>query len=207
MASGMKNLIVFGDSWPMGAELQDPINDSFPVLLAQKLNLNCKNLSQGGTSIDHAVTRFLETDIADSMILFCTTGYARTMKIDGDQIFEVHPQDPAMEWYYTKLYSDKLGNLNRIKNCLLVQEICKNKKIPVYFASNWDPLPSHTLIDQEQWCPKTFMQMISAGSCNPDYQVDWANVNRKYMIKRSSHPNEEGHRLIAEELYTWINSR
>jgi hypothetical protein len=49
--------------------------------------------------------------------------------------------------------------------------------------------------------------MISAGSCNPDYEVNWANVNRKYMIKRSSHPNEEGHRLIAEELYTWINFR
>jgi hypothetical protein len=124
----MKNLIVFGDSWPAGADLQDPQKDSFPAILSQKLNLNCKNLSQRGTSIDHAVNVFLKTDVTDSMVLFCATGYARTMKIDSDQIFEVHPQDPNMEWYYTRLYSDELGKLNWIKNCLLVQEICKNKK-------------------------------------------------------------------------------
>lgn len=203
----MKNLIVFGDSWPAGAELQYPQKDSFPTILSQKLNLNCKNLSQRGTSIDHAVSVFLETDLTESMVLFCTTGYSRTLRINGQQLFEVHPTDPAMEWYYTRLYSDELGKLNRIKNCLLVQEVCKNKGIPVYFVSNWDPTPSHVLLDHAQWYPKTFMQMISAGSCNPDYEVDWSKVNRKYMIQRSSHPNEAGHRLIAEELYTWINFR
>jgi hypothetical protein len=203
----MKNLIVFGDSWPAGSGLQDPQKDSFPTILAQKLNLNCKNLSQRSTSIDHAVNVFLKTDLTDSMVLFCTTGYARTMKIDCEQLSEVHPQDPAMEWYYTRLYSDELGKLNRIKNCLLVQEICRNKRIPVYFVSNWDPVPFHDLLDQAQWSPKTFMQMISAGSCNPDAEVDWSTVNRKYMIYHTSHPNEAGHRLIAEELHTWISSR
>jgi hypothetical protein len=203
----MKNLIVFGDSWPAGADLQHPHQDSFPTILAQKLNLNCKNLSQNGSSIDHAVVKFLETDITNAIILFCATGYARTMKIDRGNLFEVHPQDPAMEWYYTKLYSDELGNLNRIKNCLLVQEVCKNKGIPVYFVSNWDPVPSHALLNHAQWSPKTFTQMISTGPCNPDYEVDWSKVNRKYMTQRSSHPNKEGHMLIAEELYRWINSQ
>jgi hypothetical protein len=203
----MKNLIVFGDSWPAGAELQYPQKDSFPTILSQKLNLNCKNLSQRGTSIDHAVSVFLETDLTESMVLFCTTGYARTMRFGGQQLCEVHPMDPAMEWYYTRLYSDELGKLNRIKNCLLVQEVCKNKRIPVYFVSNWDQLPSHHLLSNVQWSPKTFMQMINAGACNPDYTVDWSKINRKYMIQSSSHPNEAGHKLIAEELYTWISSR
>lgn len=203
----MKNLIVFGDSWPAGAQLQNPETDSFPAILAHKLNLNCKNLSQRGTSIDHAVNLFLKTDLTESMVLFCTTGYARTMRIDGQQLCEVHPTDPAMEWYYTRLYSDELGKLNRIKNCLLVQEVCKNKRIPVYFVSNWDPSPSDVLLDHSKWSPKTFMQMIDAGACNPDAEVDWSKVNRKYMIYYSSHPNEAGHRLIADELYTWISSQ
>jgi hypothetical protein len=203
----MKNLTVFGDSWPAGADLQNPNNDAFPALLANKLNLNLVDLSQRGTSIDHAVRAFLNTDITDSVVLFCITGYARTMYLDRDYAFEVHPMDPGMEWYYTKLYSDKLGKLNRIKNCLLVQEICKNKKIPVYFVSNWDQLPDHKLIDKTLWCSKTLIQMTGSTPISLDSDVDWSKINRKNMIRYSNHPNEAGHKLIAEELYTWISSR
>lgn len=202
----MKKLLVFGDSWPWGADLKNPESDAFPILLANKLNLECVNLSRRATSIDHAVDAFLKTNLTDSVVLFCVTGYSRSMYFNGEYVCEIHPKDKDMEWYYTRVYSDELGQLNRLKNCLLIQEICNNEGIPVYFVSNWDQIPSHKLLDPTRWSPKTLIQMIGANNYNLDGHVDWKKVGRKNMVDSSSHPDETGHKLIAEELHKWISS-
>ena len=204
----MKKLLVFGDSWPAGAELSNPSADAFPIILAKKLNLICENRSKSATSIDHAVLEFLKSDLTNAVVLFCVTGYSRSMYFDRGTVWEVHPSNAELEWYYTKMYSDELGQLNRLKNCLLIQEICINRGIPVYFVSNWDTVPTHTLLDSKLWAQQTLIQTI----CKKPYKVtgstvDWLSIDRSDRINMTNnHPNAAGHHLIAEELYKWINS-
>ena len=210
----MKKLVVFGDSWPAGAELTDPSQYCFPTLIGNVLGLVIDNQSQPATSADQAVLRFLNYDLTDCGVLFCFTSYARYVMFEEEQEFEIHPRnkDLASLNYYTQIYSDKLGKFNFLKNILVVQGVCKSSNIPVYCVTNWNDVPEHSSIDPTIFYKKSLFEMLgminvtteSGNNSNFGQQIF---SNKQYIRPNIGHPNIAGHKLIAEELASWINSR
>ena len=206
----MKNLIVFGDSWPYGFDLEDPESDCFPNVIAKKLDYSLFNFSEPSTSQDQAIYKLLNllnsnTEIfLDSKILFCFTGISRGMYFLNGKDFEIYHLNRKFKDYYTRIYSEELGQFNYTKNLLLVQNLCKNLSIPVYCVSNWDTVPEHKMIDKSTVYDKTLFEILGVPSCEEMVHSDNQFKNNPYLLG-SSHPNKQGHELIAQELSSWIN--
>jgi hypothetical protein len=207
----MKNLIVFGDSWPYGSDLEEPETDCFPNVMAEKLGYRLFNFSKPSTSQDQAVYKFLRllnSDIEmflDSKILFCFTAISRSIYFINGEDFEIHHTDRNFKDYYTRIYSEELGQFTYTKNLLLVQNLCKNLSIPVYCVSNWDTVPDHKMIDKSTVYDKTLFEILGIPSCEETAHTNHRFQNNPYLLG-SCHPNKQGHKLIAQELSSWINS-
>lgn len=206
-------MVVFGDSWPRGAELNDPLNNAFPTLIGKQLNLEIINLAEAASSTDQAVYQFLKNiDLwknKHTAVLFCLTSIARSMYFDASgKINEIHPTRsdlPSLN-YYIHIYSEQLGKTNQIKNVLLVQSVCKQFDVPVFFVTNWNDLPDHVLIDQEKIYKKSLFEIIGLTNINSESNGSFLTQLRSCdLIKPNfTHPNEKGHQIIASELSIWL---
>lgn len=208
----VKKLLVFGDSWPAGAELKQPDTECFPYVIAQQLGLELKNYARGGTSTEQALHRLLNDvdDWDNSIVLFCLTGISRSMIIENKQnTTELHPlvSTPASDAYYKYIQSDDLDEFNRIRNVLAVQQCCWQKKSKCLFVSNWNPLPTHSMIDLAKFYPKTLTEILDL-SKNSDTQF-WTSreLNSKYVKPNYGHPNALGHMHIGSVLSDWIKEK
>jgi hypothetical protein len=206
-----EKLLVFGDSWPAGADLKTPDTECFPYVIAQQLGLKLKNYACGGTSIEQALHRLLnDVDVDNwdnSVVLFCLTGISRSMIIENKHCTtELHPfvSTPASDAYYKYIQSDDLDEFNRIRNVLAVQQICLQKKIKCLFVSNWNPLPTHPMVDLTKFYPKTLTEILNLDKKSDRQFVKFDSV---YMKSSQGHPNVLGHQKIAEELSTWIKEK
>lgn len=213
----MNKLFVFGDSWPSGEGLDDPVNDAFPKLVGNQLNREVVNLSESGTSIDHAVHKFLENVQhinSNDIIMFCVTGISRSAIFDNDILIELHPKNTSevCEFYYSRMYTDQLGQYNCLRNMLLVQELAKNKNIKLYFIMNWDKMPENDLLDTDYICDTSLLGMITLDVINVDSQIDWTKVKPLWKYGQLSnlllanHPTKQGHSVIAEKIINWLNT-
>jgi hypothetical protein len=59
MSNKQQKLLVCGDSWVYGAELENPDHDSWPILLGNILGISVKNFGVPATSLDHVVQLLL----------------------------------------------------------------------------------------------------------------------------------------------------
>jgi len=208
----VKKLLVFGDSWPAGAELEQPSTECFPYLIAQKLGLELKNYARGGTSTEQALYRLLNDvdDWDNSIVLFCLTGISRSMIIESKQYTtELHPlvPTPASNAYYKYIQSNELDEFNRVRNVLAVQQCCWQKKSKCLFVSNWNSLPIHPMIDLTHFYPKTLTEILNL-SKNSDIQF-WTDkdLNSEYVRPNNGHPNAAGHMYISKVLSDWIKEK
>lgn len=204
----ISRLVTFGDSWPAGSELDARCsNQRFPELVASSLGLDSVNLAEPGTSMDHAVFNLLQrTDLSDSMVLFCVTARERGMRFDGNQRVELHPQhkDLASVSYYSHVYSQELGEHNRIKNTLLVQEICARLGVPLHFVCNWNHPPQHPLIKPDLFHPQSLVEILGLANFEDDDNFYYTRECSPYIRPNLGHPNLSGHQLIADTLTQWI---
>ena len=208
-------LVVFGDSWPAGGELQAPTVDAFPELLSKKLNLRLVNLSQGGTSIDQAVVRFLDNSDklqnSNSAVLFCLTSIARSMYFSNEHTVEIHPTDtnPTSLNYYKYIHSKQLSEFNLIRNMLLIQELCNRFGTPVFFVFNWNDTVHHSLLDQNLVCPESLFNMLDLQNIEQESNKNFSTQLKlsKYIAPNIAHPNIEGHHVLSAKIYNWIKEK
>lgn len=208
----VKNILVFGDSWPAGEELQDPATHCFPYVISQNLSLNLRNYSQPATSIDQALYRMLNdvVDFDQSIVLFCLTGMSRSMIIkDRDEPLELNPlvPTPASSAYYKYIHSDKLDQFNRIKNILAAQQFCLQKKVKCLFVSNWDPIPDHRAIDLTKFYSKTLTEIINLSTKDDTTPWTQKDMLSKFIFPNGGHPNKDGHAVIGNVLSKWIKEK
>lgn len=210
----MKKLVVFGDSWPVGAELLlDEL--PFPFLMAELMGMDVENLAEPASSIDQAVYRFLEfitkipagQQFADIVILFCLTSKHRGMTIINGRPKELHPQSRERHVirYFTQIHTDELSNHNLIKNITLVQLLADHIGINVFFVSNWDRIDTLSLPVPVKLHHKTLTEILGVPSQGEDDSTMWETFrDSKYFIPNIAHPNFLGHKRIATALAGWI---
>ena len=204
-----ERLIVFGDSWPAGVGVTNPGKEGFVALLGKKLNCDVVNLSQPATSIDHAVWKLIDflkdynSQQYQDKILFCLTGKIRSWYFKKGEILELHPTrvDPTNKLYYSYVYSDELGEAERIKNIILVEELCRKYSLPVNFVLNWDNAPTHPLIDLNNFYPNSLLSLFDIEPL-PEEKFTDKHVNNTFMTQ--FHPNNLGHQVIADSLFNWL---
>lgn len=205
-------LATFGDSWAYGIELQ-PNEKPFGQIMAEKLGVDFKNYAWWSTSIEHLVfqlRQFIEERPKFDHVtsVFFLTDYSRTLTIEPTQVIEIDVHDPKFKSYYQTVYSDDLGIFKANVIMLALQHICQQYKINDYYICGWTPI-EFTLpgIDKN----KIFRQGLNtcADILNipglldvPDCFYQQENF---YFWPNVCHPNQLGHRHIADTLIKWIN--
>ena len=206
----MSRLVVFGDSWPYGAELKAG-EKTFGELLHEKLGTDSfVNCSQEGTSIDHLVVQLeqymSQADVGTDIAVFFISNPIRYMihkKGNWDTIRPTGDKSMNTRFYYEYLQSDELDN-HRANTCILaLQNMCRYSTTIVkdIYLEGWSAIDwSYPSINKQKFLPKSALQMFEA-NMNKQTNELVKNQRNPFIYPNKYHPNQKGHTLIAEELY------
>ena len=202
------NLVTFGDSWPWGAELQDD-EKPYGYWIANELNLEFRNYSNEGTTIEHMILQldeYIKNNKDDTIAIFFVTNPIRAMYHDGKNFVSHRPtvKSKKTNLYYETLQSDILDNHRSNVFVLALQKMCSKFKIKDYYLEGWSNIKWNLQgIDLEKFYNKTAMDILGAQLNNRTIELSKYQQN-KYIKPNKYHPNENGHKKIAEELSKWI---
>lgn len=211
-------LLVFGDSWPAGAELNDRTH-AFPYLLAKMKNMHIKNFSREKTSIDHvslALMDFIDVEYVEShdyRALFCITDPSRYLTFDHGLPMEtsVHDQSPAATVIYKYFHNRYWEEFQLRRNLMLMESLCQSHGIRSFFISNWNQ-PYNLAKYVENVYHKSLAEILGYSSRaefdeagKPSLADEIKQSRGRYIRPNICHPNTQGHALIAKKLSTWIN--
>ena len=206
----MSRLVVFGDSWPYGAELKAG-EKTFGELLHEKLGTDSfVNCSQEGTSIDHLVVQLeqymSQADVGTDIAVFFISNPIRYMihkEGNWDTIRPTGDKSMNTRFYYEYLQSDELDN-HRANTCILaLQNMCRYSTTIVkdIYLEGWSAIDwSYPSINKQKFLPKSALQMFEANMNNQTNELV-KNQKNPFIYPNKYHPNQKGHTLIAEELY------
>ena len=206
----MKRLVVFGDSWPYGAELKAG-EKTFGELLHEKLGTDSfVNCSQEGTSIDHLVLQLKQymskADVGTDIAVFFISNPIRYMihkEGNWDTIRPTGDKSMNTRFYYEYLQSDELDNHRANTSILALQAMCRYSTtiIKDIYLEGWSAIDwSYPSINKQKFLPKSALQMFEANMNNQTNELV-KNQRNPFIYPNKYHPNQKGHTLIAEELY------
>lgn len=209
----MTRLVVFGDSWPAGAEL-NPGEKTFGELLHEKLGtkkfINC---SQEGTSIDHLIIQlknYMETAKFDAdIVVFFITNPIRYMYNEDNQWKTIRPtgdKSTKTKFYYEHLQSDIMDYHRANTTILSLQKMINSSETIThdFYLEGWTNIKwDYPGIDKKKFLPKTALEMFKA-KMNTQTNELIKYQNNPFIYPNKYHPNQAGHELIAEELYDFI---
>lgn len=209
------NLVVFGDSWPNGAELKQG-EKTFGKILFELLNakqyIHC---AIGGSSNDrtvlqlHNFVKTMDTSKEHLAVFFLTDVSRRSFINEEDEIIDIkipanveEEQDILRKNWYKYFYSKTQSNFDHCRNILSLQKICRDHNIKDYYIQGWGSAPiDFSGVDQSKIYPKTCAELFGCLEVGDEFHIDRGN---QYITPNKSHPNQQGHVLIAQTLYKWI---
>jgi len=208
-----ERVITFGDSWPAGAELLQG-HQTFGEILAKSLNIEFNNFAQESSSIDHMILQLqhaIESNKhSNSLAIFFLTECSRTICFDKTGT----PLNPLRtrhdEDYIRYLYNDHLGHFRANVALLALQSMCKTAGVTDYYIHGWTKFPiTLTGIDTDKifdrgTCLNLFKTLDTDPTDDPDFRF---HKHNRYIKPNISHPNQRGHRKIAEELLDWLHTK
>lgn len=213
----MSDFLVFGDSFPAGADLED-LNDRFPVLIAKQLQRNLRDFSQGGTSVDHMVWQLMHylknnTPADDAIALICLTDPSRTLYFEDDDLIELtpHTTSSVATAYFKHIHSDNLEKFNWYRNIGYMEYACRAHNVKAFFINNWKhPYSLNNIVERSynqsicELLGSDLREWDGRPGVNPFDQERKIIANKYFSGKY--HPNVEGHKLIAHCIANWIES-
>lgn len=222
------NLIVCGDSWSNGAELR-PGEQNFGEILAYKLKSTLFNQSVDASSIPHLVIQLQQAiqacnlskptkalffitsadrDLVWSDVLPKGTGFAETHPPPHKQYEEIflNPNDPLHEHWYKTYHSEQLSNFRCNTALITLQALCKYHKIQDHYIWGWSKFDLWPEVDQTKFYNNGQTRVFDFFTNNSgDMPNEKFNALCKYIWPNGGHPNQLGHRHIADNLYDWIS--
>jgi len=109
--------------------------------------------------------------------------------------------------YYSYIYSERLAEFNRIRNVLVVQQLCEKFNIPLMFVCNWNHAPTHTTIQAHKFYQQSLVEILGMANFEDDDNFFVTRALNPYIKPNQSHPNVQGHNLIASTLTNWIKEK
>lgn len=206
----MSNVLLgFGDSWADGHELTYP-EIKYLDILSQELGVPCLNFAVGSTSIPHLVLqlrKFLDTKYDPSnkyTAIFFLTAQERTF-FYGDENSIVHccPQEAGYtreSTVYYQLYTDHLGEFHLNTTLLALQRLCAEYNIVDYYVPGWQNF--NIWPEVKNVFPYPVTNLFNGGEYKP--LLTMLHEKNKYIWPNLGHPNQQGHKVIAQALGDWI---
>ena len=103
------------------------------------------------------------------------------------------------------MQSDKLDYHRAQVFILALQRICQQNNIKDYYIEGWTNIDwNYTGIDTLKMYPRTATQILDV-DLNPRTSEISKYQQSQYIKPNKYHPNELGHKRIAEELLQWIS--
>lgn len=202
-------LLIFGDSWPYGSELQ-PNELPYGQLLANKTGHDVLSFARPSTSIPHLVLQLksamaIEFDTATAV--FFLTGVDRDLTwVDGTPK-ELHPTcHDDVDWYL-KYSSPELSSYRVNTTLIALQSMCAKRNILDYYIWGWDQVELWPEVDASRIYNQTMADVFLEGADIPPRTnkiMHLKNSKNQYIWPNQGHPNQLGHHRIASLLQDWI---
>jgi len=229
----MHDLLIFGDSWAWGAELDQDLRDQqcFGGQLAVMMpGYRHLNFSETGSSLSHLHLQFEymlrqldKSPKGDSIAIFFLTGMERYLTFDDAGEFAhfspmgaiVRPIQNSLrdrldyknDLYYKHLHSPHWDILNLNCTILSLQARCRYYGIDDYYLPGWQRFSPWKEIDADKIYSKgqkTCADILGLATSTTG-QINFAG--NQYIIPNETHPNALGHKLIAQTLYDIISKK
>lgn len=201
--SAEKKIFVAGCSLAMNYGIQYEL--SWPYLFKKRLgeHVNILNFSVGGASNDYISRSVLRqcSSVKPDILLVMFTYPDRKEFISENGRKNIGPwneEDEDILNYYAH-YTDELGNMNLLRNILLVQYFCKTQDIDyIFVVQNIDKFKSFCL--RSEIFSELFSLIDMANLC--DFSMEF-----KDKIYDGLHPGPESHDLFAKRLFDFYSNR
>ena len=205
------NLAIFGDSWPVGVELNKG-ELTFGDILHKKLGTkNYYNESQQGSTVDSLILQldnFAKKNISDCVCVFFITNPARYLYFQNGKETVLRPTGDKSElakFYFGHVQSDDLDYHKANISILALHRMCDKLNYKDYYMEGWTNIDwKYTGIDQTKFLGKSATELFGADTNNKTLELVKFQTNQ-YITPNKYHPNSKGHELIAEHLYNFIS--
>ena len=198
-------ILCIGDSFTYGEELDDPIRQAWPNLLADSFyGIDVLNLGKSGASNDWIFTTAMERTAWERFLVVIvqwTDPGRLDLRIDGD-IQGVNPvtrrlNDGNKKWldkYYREFYDDEYAWRRTLTQIIALQNHFRKMQQP-YIMTSMD-----TIIE------KRSMFYTVSGAIETEHFVE-PLTQMSYGCKKGpgGHPLVEGHQAIANKMEKYLN--
>lgn len=221
----------FGDSWVAGDELENA--PAFPKIVSDRYSAECINLGECGASIDDLPYQFFHNRhriSKDDVVFFCLTASHRVSLFEDGEIKRIMPNEMyqkhrphsfANQWF--KYFDNQQQRLyNRDKTINLLYFWTKSHGIKCWFSNIFtieadamiDVTPDDCwLISKKDCLARSILPVIDKSnlylSDHPDLTNEQWELQRnaidQYIKPNWAHPNESGHKKIAETIIKRLN--
>ena len=205
----IKNILAIGDSFTAGAELSDPVNHSWPTVLANKLNCEVTNLGLPGGSNDRVFRLAVERTLAREYdIVIC--GWTNICRLDlvyQGKEFPVtsastwhHEKFPWLKEYYAYFHDDEHAYHGWLTKIIALQGYFKYKNQQYLFVNMQGSNGVY-----EKFNLKNLTKQIDS-TYYPGFENDQGMTVWQGDCPKGSqgHPLELGHERIADKIYEHI---
>ena len=207
------NLVVFGDSWPVGTELASH-EFAFGDILHESLDTaNFINCAEQGSTIDSLVlqlNKFINTRKLDNCIcVFFITNPARYLYFENNKPKVLRPtgdKSHLTKFYFSEVQSDELDYHKANISILALQRMCQQRGYKDFYIEGWTNIDwKYHGIDKTKFLPQSAVEMFGAKTNNKTLELAKFQDN-EYITPNKYHPNQEGHKLIAKNLHEFIKA-
>ena len=128
----VKNILTLGCSFTIGVGLRE--NETWPYILGEKLALPVHNIAGGGWSCDtlFRLSRYWIPELHPDLVVMLAPSSARLELItsDNEELTVTSHDDISNNSYLKRWFAnDSNSELNRIKNTMAIEMICKKLNI------------------------------------------------------------------------------
>ncbi len=217
-----EKLFVFGDSWGFGSELKMPEEQPFGSCLGKLLSASVINNSNPGASlglITKNLTEYLADIMPDDFVIIIIPpdvrwydqneqrGFFSMYRMEEDS-YLVFLQEKTQDWfeYHHSLF------------IYAIQKMLEDRGCDYLLAHNYGQLPDfvkyNLIVDGDRFLSKYSLTELLTGKIGDwqSYQLDTDNppeveFTGPYFEGKICHPNEQGHKHIADLFLTRIKER
>ena len=222
----MATIYFFGDSWPVGCELELATQKPYPKLVGEMLTIPTVNCATGGSSQLEMLPKLLSSQIQpNDVAIFALTSPSRRFYYESNP---TNCSDPIITWDFS------LTTVNDFNDTWMaglsvyaLYSWCLQHQVTPYFFNLfttsyntefhhliWEEipedvwmLPKDTCVARELYDPEWYKQWDTLR--NGDF-ADWLVTNNtqvnKYIKPCINHPNQAGHLVIAEMIVDHLGS-
>ena len=188
----MNKLFVFGCSHSTGDYNLDDINQAWPTILSNKLNLILENYAISGYSNDDIFVSIFKNinkiNNSDTVLVFLT--FPERVKINKDTT--LLPSRDKDEWWYKIVNDDYFYELQFIKIFLAIQSLLKDKNYKITFV---DP----SILIKSEFYNKNILTNT--------FLLPKITLSKSFSLGDDArHLGAKGHIKIAEFFYNKITS-